>query len=273
MTVNLFNLNDKVVIVTGGLGQLGRQYACSLVEAGAKVAVFDIRADDLTLVQKWFGAVDDNKIAFYDVDISNKDSIQKALNGVVDRWGAPDGLINNAALDAPPNAPATETGPFESYSEESFEKVMDVNVKGTLLCCQVVGGAMAKKGAGSIVNISSIYGLVSPDQRIYAYRDKKDGKPFFKPVSYAVSKSALFNMTRYLAVYWADKNVRVNSLTLGGVFNNQDKEFLDGYCNRVPLNRMAKEDEYNGPIIFLVSDASSYMTGSNLVVDGGWTAW
>jgi NAD(P)-dependent dehydrogenase (short-subunit alcohol dehydrogenase family) len=190
----------------------------------------------------------------------------------VEKWGPPHGLINNAALDSPPNSPAEENGPFETYPEDSWDKVMNVNAKGVFLCCQAVGGLMAEAGRGSIINICSIYGLVSPDQRIYRYRESGGGR-FFKPVAYSVSKSSLLNMTRYLATYWAESNVRVNTVTFGGVFNNQDEEFLKGYRARVPLGRMANEDEYNGAIIFLLSDASSYMTGSNMVMDGGWTAW
>lgn len=180
--------------------------------------------------------------------------------------------MNAAAIDSPPGAPAQDNGPFEHFPESSWDRVMDVNVKGIMLCCQVVGGQMADAGRGSIVNISSIYGIVSPDQRLYEYR-REAGEEFFKPVAYSASKSALLNLTRYLATYWADKNVRVNTVTFGGVFNGQDDRFLDAYTARVPLKRMAQPDEYNGAIVFLLSDASSYMTGSNLVIDGGWTAW
>lgn len=268
---DLFSVQDKIVVVTGGLGQLGAQYTKALAAGGAKVAVFDL-TDDAAAVARRYASVPDN-IAFYAVDITQRESLQTALDQVIDRWGVPHVLINNAAIDSPPNAPAEENGPFETYPESSFDRIMDVNVKGVLLCCQVIGAAMAAAGRGSIINISSIYGLVSPVQDIYTYRAERDGKPFFKPVAYSVSKSALFNLTRYLATYWARQGVRVNTLTLAGVFNHQDAQFLANYTARMPMGRMAKEDEYNGAIIFLASDASSYMTGSNLVIDGGWTAW
>lgn len=265
-----FDLTDKIVIVTGGLGQLGTQYVKTSLEAGAKVAVFDINTNDLNPFFKSNKKTPNLKI--YRVDITKKSSIQEGLKKVIATFGVPHVLINNAALDVPPNKNRGENGPFEDYPENSLDKTYAVNLKGMILCCQIIGKAMADNKRGSIINISSIYGCVSPDQRIYEYL-KKRGKNFFKPVSYSVTKAAVLNLTRYLATYWAKNNVRVNSLTLGGVFNNQDKQFLKGYCSRVPLGRMAKEDEYNGAILFLASDASSYMTGSNLIMDGGLTAW
>ena len=263
MPENLFNVQGRVVVLTGGHGQLGQQFTGALVNGGAKVAIFDFRAGT---------AVDGANVISLQVDVTDRASIARALDEVTAKWGAPHALINNAALDSPPNAPAAEVGPFETYPEDSWDRVMAVNVKGVMLCCQVVGGAMAKEGRGSIINISSIYGIVSPDQRIYGFR-RKDGATFFKPVAYSASKSAVLNLTRYLATYWASSGVRVNTLTFAGVFNNQPQEFLDGYCQKVPLGRMAREDEYNGAVVFLVSDASTYMTGSNLVIDGGFTAW
>jgi NAD(P)-dependent dehydrogenase (short-subunit alcohol dehydrogenase family) len=149
---------------------------------------------------------------------------------------------------------------------------MEVNSKGVFLCCQVFGGAMARAAAGSIVNVGSIYGVVSPNQGLYEYR-RQAGETFFKPVAYAASKSSLLNLTRYLATYWGRSGVRVNSVTFGGVFNDQDSRFLENYEAHVPMGRMARADEYNGVVQFLLSDAASYMTGSNLTVDGGWTAW
>ncbi|HQH27889.1 MAG TPA: SDR family oxidoreductase [Oligoflexia bacterium] len=272
MPTDYFSVKDRVVVVTGGLGQLGRQFCLTLLENGAKVAVFDALADEDRIAARFGDAKNNPSILFCKVDITKRASIEEALDGVKRKWGAPFGLVNNAALDSPPNAPAEENGPFETYPEASWDKVMEVNVKGVMLCCQVIGGEMARAGRGSIVNISSIYGNVSPDQRIYDYRRKK-GAEFFKPVAYSASKSALLNLTRYLATYWSKQGVRVNTLTFAGVFNNQDEQFLENYCQKVPLGRMAREDEYNGAVLFLMSDASSYMTGSNMVIDGGWMAW
>ncbi len=272
MVSNLFDVKDKIVVVTGGLGQLGRQFSLALAAHGAKVAIFDVRADERQTIERFGeqGLVED--FLFAPVEIPRRDSIEAALIQVKAKWGTPHALINNGALDSPPNASADDNGPFESYPESSWDKVMEVNAKGVFLCCQVVGGQMAAANRGSIINICSMYGIVSPDQRIYEYRHTGSAA-FFKPAAYSASKSALLNLTRYLATYWAGRNVRVNTLTLGGVFNNQDGQFLRNYGARVPLGRMAREDEYNGAIIFLISDASSYMTGSNLIIDGGWTAW
>lgn len=272
MMHDLFSVKDKIVIVTGGLGQLGRQFSLALAGRGAKVAIFDLRADRHRIAERFGDRSDDERLMFVRTDITSRCSIEAGLSQVNAKWGIPHALINNAALDSPPDAPVEENGPFEGYPESSWDKVIEVGLKGAFLCCQVVGGQIAAAGRGSIVNISSIYGMVSPDQRIYEYRHA-GGTPFFKPVAYSTSKSALFNLTRYLATYWADHNVRVNTLTLGGVFNNQDDRFLANYSARVPLGRLAREDEYNGAILFLLSDASSYMTGANVVIDGGWTAW
>jgi NAD(P)-dependent dehydrogenase (short-subunit alcohol dehydrogenase family) len=257
------------MVVTGGSGRLGASFCRSLLSRGAKVAIFDsaLPATDLRPKER-----DSAALHFHEVDVTDRRSIAAALAAVERDWGVPHGLVNAAAIDAPPDAPPEENGPFEAYPVESWDKVMAVNVKGVMLTCQAVGAAMAKAGRGAIVNISSIYGVVSPDQNLYDYRRKR-GEKFYKPAAYATSKSALLNLTRYLATYWAGKGVRVNTLTPGGVFAGQERPFLEGYNARVPLGRMAREDEYDGALLFLLSDASSYMTGANLVVDGGWTAW
>ncbi len=273
MSGGLFSLEGCTVILTGGCGQLGRQFTRALLGHGARVAILDEAAGDEAAVAAGFGEISEHPdLLFVPADVTDRSSIERALQQVEQRWGPPQGLINNAALDSPPSAPVSENGPFETYPEGSWNRVMDVNVGGVLRCCQVVGGRMAECGGGSIVNIGSIYGLVSPDQGLYTHMATDEG-PFVKPVAYAASKSALLNLTRYLATYWGAKNVRVNTLTFGGVFNGQDEQFVEGYTARVPLGRMANEDDYNGAIIFLMSRASAYMTGSNMVMDGGWTAW
>ena len=262
----LFNMKDEVAIVTGAAGQLGGEYVRALLSAGAKVAAFDVWPEN---PKGQLREIESEKLLLAKVDITKKESIEEALKNVVERLGNPTILINNAALDTPPNSSELNTGPFETYPEQAWQAMMEVNLKGTFLCCQVIGGHMAATGGGSIVNISSIYGILSPDQRIYEYKEK----PFFKPLTYSASKSAVLNISRYLATYWAKKNVRVNTLTLAGVFNNQDEVFLERYTKKVPLGRMANQDEYNGAILFLASEASSYMTGSNLVIDGGYSCW
>jgi NAD(P)-dependent dehydrogenase (short-subunit alcohol dehydrogenase family) len=261
VTDPLFDVSGRVAIVTGGLGQLGTVYAEGLAERGMRVVVFDVEQGESP-----------EGVRAYEVDVTDRAALEEAEREVEAEWGVPHLLVNNAALDSPPDAPAEEVGPFETYPEASFDAVMDVNVKGTFLCCQVVGAAMAREGRGSIVNVSSIYGLLSPVQNLYEFRRER-GETFVKPVAYSVSKSAVLNLTRYLATYWAKSGVRVNTLTLGGVLDEQPREFLDAYEARVPLGRMLDAREALGAVVFLASDASSYVTGANLVVDGGWSAW
>jgi NAD(P)-dependent dehydrogenase (short-subunit alcohol dehydrogenase family) len=261
VTDPLFDLDGRVAVVTGGLGQLGSVYVSGLAERGMRVAVFDIAGGDVP-----------EGVRAFEVDVTDRSSIEAATREVEAEWGVPHLLVNNAALDSPPDAPAEDVGPFETYPETSFDAVLDVDVKGAFLCCQAVGGAMAREGRGSIVNVSSIYGLLSPVQDLYDFRRER-GEAFVKPVAYSVSKSAILNLTRYLATYWAKQGVRVNTLTLAGVWNDQPSEFLDAYAARVPMGRMLDAREALGAVVFLASDASSYVTGSNVVVDGGWSAW
>jgi NAD(P)-dependent dehydrogenase (short-subunit alcohol dehydrogenase family) len=267
----LFSLRGRVVVVTGGAGNLGRCFVAALLERGARVAVFDA-LDNSQARERLDGLGSNTSVRFEQVDVTDGTSLGAALARVRADWDVPHGLINAAAIDAPPDAPPEENGPFETYPAESFDRIMAVNVKGVMLSCQVIGAAMAEAGRGAIVNIGSTYGLISPDQSLYDYRRNR-GETFYKPVAYSASKSALYNLTRYLATYWAQQGVRVNTLTPGGIFAGQDEDFLEGYARRVPMGRMAQDTEMDGAIIFLLSDASSYMTGADLVVDGGWTAW
>jgi NAD(P)-dependent dehydrogenase (short-subunit alcohol dehydrogenase family) len=264
---DLFNLDGKIAIVTGGAGQLGTQFCNALLSYGAKVAVFDVRDEAAAS-----GMHNDDKMRYFKVDITKKESIEDAVAKVIQLWGAPNILINNAAIDSPPNSSGNLNVPFEEFPEDLYEKIMAVNVKGTFFCCQAVGKGMAENKGGSIINICSIYGILSPNHMVYEYKNK-DGKGWYKPIVYSISKSALLNMTRYLATYWAKKGIRVNTVTPGGIFNNQDEQFLGEYTKRAPMGRMAFPNELNGAIVYLASDASSYVTGANLVVDGGWSAW
>lgn len=267
MLENLFKVSDEIVIITGIEGQLGFQYAHTLLENQSKVIGIDLKE---SVNSKNLNKRYKDKYSFVQADVTDKISLKNALKLIL-KIGIPTVLINNAAIDSPPSATSDENGPFESYPEASWNKIMDVNLTGVFLCCQVFGEVMAKAKKGSIINISSIYGVVAPDQSLYEYKRKK-GEIFFKPVAYSASKSGILNLTRYLAVYWAQKNVRINSLSIAGVFNNQEKGFINSYCKRIPIGRMANADEYNGCIIFLASNASKYMTGHNMIVDGGWTA-
>ena len=267
----LFDLRDRVIVVTGAFGQLGQQFTSALAARGARVVALDARPLDGAPVS-FDSYLRDDRVLPLQADVTSRDSLEQALTVIEARWGQPHALINNAGLDSAPDAAASANAPFEGYSEACWQSVLAVNLTGAFLCCQVIGSALARAGRGSIVNIGSIYGLVSPDQGLYEYR-RQQGDQFFKPIAYGASKAGLLGLTRYLATYWADRNVRVNVVTFAGVFNNQAPQFLEKYCEKVPLGRMARADEYNGAIIFLCSDASGYMTGSNLVIDGGYTAW
>lgn len=268
MLNDLFKVSNELVVITGAAGKLGLEYSNIFLKYGAKVAALDLSKNNS--IEKLISDYEGSFI-FLETDITCSSSLSKVTDVILKTFGIPTVLINNAAIDSPPSAPIEETGPFEDYPEASWDKVMDVNVKGVFLTCKIIGSLMSKNNRGSIINISSIYGVVSPDQSLYEYRRNR-GEVFFKPIAYSASKSALLNLTRYLAVYWAKTNVRVNTLVISGVYNGQEEEFVDAYTNRIPIGRMANYDEYNGAVIFLASEASKYMTGSNLTIDGGWTS-
>jgi NAD(P)-dependent dehydrogenase (short-subunit alcohol dehydrogenase family) len=268
-----FSVKDKIAIVTGGLGQLGTQFSTSLAEAGAKVAIYSRRSiEPEQLAEKFPGLTD--RIRVYVASVTDKEALEQATEQLIADWGVPHILVNNAGIDSKPSGSADQNSPFEIYPRKYWDEIIETNLTGVMLCCQVIGAKMAEAERGSIINVGSIYGIVSPNQALYAYREERDGEPFIKAISYAASKAGLVNLTRYLGTYWGKKNVRVNLISFGGVKTaNFDKEFVDNFLERVPMNRQAEVHEYNGVIQFLASDASSYMTGSNVVVDGGFTAW
>ncbi|MDC7229435.1 MAG: SDR family oxidoreductase [Sphaerochaetaceae bacterium] len=276
MKDNLFDVSGKIVVITGGLGQIGAQFVLEFLNRDAKVAVLS-RSASLEKARVALGeeASKHRNLLLQRADICKKDSIEEALDAIEHAWGAPDVLINNAGIDTQPSAPPEVSGPFEEFPEDVFREVVETNLVGTFLMTQAVGARMVKAGkSGSIINVGSIYGMVSPVQDIYAYKKEMTGVPFIKPVAYSAAKSGIYNLTRYCATYWGKKGIRVNTLTPSGVWREtQDEYFHANYEARMPIGRMAQADEFNGAIIFLSSAASNYMTGSNLVVDGGWTAW
>lgn len=272
---SLFSVQNRVVVVTGGLGQIGSSFVKRLHERGARVAVVSRTASEATGTQVFGELAHSPNLAFFGADITHKGSIAACLDGVEALWGTPDALINNAGIDTQPSAPPEVSGPFEDFPLDVFREVVETNLVGTFLMTQAVGARMrAANRPGSIVNVGSIYGMVSPVQDIYAYRAETTGVPFIKPVAYSAAKSGVYNLTRYCATYWGRNGIRVNTLTPSGVRReSQDATFQKNYTDRMPIGRMAEEHEFDAAMIFLISDGSTYMTGSNLIVDGGWTAW
>ena len=269
-----FDLKDRVAIVTGGVGLLGAEFCKTLAEAGASVAVVDL---NIETAQKVADALcrDGHQVKGFGADITRPDSVQQLVASVLSGFGHLDILVNSAALDPKfdPNAAAKGIAPgsFEDYPLDQWNAALNVNLTGMFLITQACVKPMLEHGKkGSIINICSTYGLNGPDQRIYI----KEGKRVaFKPVYYTVTKAGVLGFTKYLAAYYAGTEIRVNALTPGGVFNNHEEYFVRNYSAKTILGRMAHKDEMNGALLFLASDASSYMTGNNVVVDGGWTAW
>ncbi len=266
----LFDLEGRNIVITGSSGLLGSQYANTLSSAGANIILLDI---DTTKNEKLKSALVKkykNKISAYTLDISNQTEVNKTSKKIMKDFKKIDGLINNAAYTSKGAKEKSDNafGSFENFPIDIWQKSLDINLSGVFFCSQAFGKIMAKQGKGVIVNIASTYGLVGADQRIYG----KSGLNL--PISYAATKGAIVNFTRYLAAYWHGKNIRVNTLSPGGVMDKtyQEKSFIKKYSDKTILGRMANKDEYNGAMLFLISDASSYMTGANLVVDGGWTS-
>ncbi len=266
-----FDLTGKTAIVTGGVGVLGRHFCAGLAEHGANIAVVD-------LDEKIAGKFAEELASCYGVktigiscDVSSPDSVKKMVSQVVSELQEINILHNNAAsksgdLDA-------FFAPFEEYSIEEWKKIMSVNIDGMFLVAQAVGKKMVEQGnGGSIIQTASIYGIMAPDHKIYEGSSYL-GKEINTPAVYSASKGAIVALTKYLATYWPDKNIRVNTLTPGGVESGQNDEFKLKYSDRVPMKRLAKPDEMVGALIFLASDASSYVTGQNIIVDGGLSAW
>jgi NAD(P)-dependent dehydrogenase (short-subunit alcohol dehydrogenase family) len=303
---SLFDLTGQVAVVTGGAGLLGEEFCSTLVQAGARVVIADLdtkaaqkQAEAITSIFESDPLPVDNqpdRIKPYaipvETDVTDPSSVQNMVSVTLQTFRRLDILINCAALDPKfdpehtvhklPNTSKGQspdkieqenpdfTQAFENFPLEAWNQAIIVNLTGAFLCCQAAVKPMLMQGGGVIVNLSSIYGLVAPDQRMY---QRPGQPPQYKPAYYSVTKFGILGLTQYLAAYYAGKNIRVNAISPGGVYNGHDEEFVKAYSARSVLGRMAGKDEINGALLFLVSDASKYMTGSNLVVDGGWTAW
>jgi NAD(P)-dependent dehydrogenase (short-subunit alcohol dehydrogenase family) len=259
-------LDGQVALVTGGAGILGRQFCAGFAKAGAQVAVVDLFEEAAREAAETIGAA---AVPFV-CDVADKASVQACVAAVMARFGQIDVLANNAA---------TKTAdvraffaPFEDYSLETWRDVMSVNIDGMFLMAQAVGPHMMEAGRGSVVQTASIYGLVGPDGRIYEGSDYLGG-PINTPAVYSASKAAVVGLTKWLATHWAPHGIRVNALVPGGVGSGQNSVFGEKYASRVPMGRMARAEEMVGPMLFLASDAASYVTGQVLAADGGWTAW
>jgi NAD(P)-dependent dehydrogenase (short-subunit alcohol dehydrogenase family) len=265
----LFSLKEKVAVVTGALGLIGKHHCHALADAGASVVVCDLNESECAKFASTLPALS----LGISTDITHKKSVKDLKDKVISNYGKIDILVNNAAINDKFEDPlaALEESKFENYPVEMFRKSLDVNVTGMFLCSQVIGSEMANRGSGSIINVASTYGIVAPDQSIY--KNEKGEQTFYKSAAYPVTKGAVISFTRFLAAYWGNKGVRVNTLSPGGVKAGQDEFFIKNYSTKTPLGRMAHPTDYKGALVFLASDASSYMTGANLVVDGGWTAW
>ncbi|HSW16463.1 MAG TPA: SDR family oxidoreductase [Ramlibacter sp.] len=256
-----FRLDGKLVALTGAAGILGAQVVQRFLERGARVCALDVSQEALARLP------DDASLLKLAADVGDKASLQGAFAQLEAQWGVPDVLMNNAATKS-----ENFFAPFEDFPLDDWNAVMGVNLTGAMLCCQVFGAPMAALGRGAIVNTLSIYGIVAPDQRIYE-GSQYLGKAINTPAIYSASKAGLWGLTKYLASYWGPRGLRVNAITPGGVFSGQNETFVQRYSERVPMNRMAQPQDIVNAMTFLASDASAYVNGHNLVVDGGWTVW
>ena len=270
-TTDLFRLDDRVVVITGGAGFLGQKHAEAVLDLGGVPVLTDLPSEKLDEAAHRLTVAYGRDVMGVGADLTREQDVTTAVASVADRFGRIDGLINNAAFTGKGRNIPGLFDAFEDYSKELWQAALDVNLTGTLLITQAVGRVMRTARCGAVLNIASDIALISPDHRIY--RDLPDGKSFNTPIAYPTTKGALLSFTRYLATYWAPFGIRVNALCPAGVYDNQDAEFVKRLTNLIPMGRMATPDDYKGSVVYMLSDASAFMTGAVVVVDGGRTAW
>lgn len=276
MTLDKFKIKGKVVLITGGAGLLGQKHAEAVIEGEGIPVLLDISEEALgrakvSLQEKYRGT----EVGMYKADITNRDILADIRDKIVKKYGHIDVLINNAANNPKVEDKGDNFGNirFDNFPLAIWNADIMVGLTGAFLCAQVFGTVMEEQRFGVILNISSDLGVIAPDQRIYRRAGVDEKEQTIKPVTYSVIKHGLLGLTKYLATYWADKNIRVNAICPGGIYNGQDEEFLGKLTNLIPMGRMANPDEYKATVLYLISEASSYMTGSTVVVDGGRTCW
>lgn len=271
-----FRLDDKVTVITGGAGLLGTKHAEAVLDAGGKAVLLDISETALEAVTDRLGekyGIDN--VMGMTADITSRSNIEKVRDAILSEYKSVDGLINNAANNPKMEGNSANMGAiqFENFPIKMWLDDIAVGLTGAFLCSQVFGEVMAKQHNGVILNISSDLGIIAPDQRIYRKAGLKEEEQTVKPVTYSVIKHGLIGLTKYLATYYAEKGIRCNALCPAGVYNGQNDEFLTKLTNLIPMGRMADVEEYKSTILYMLSDASSYMTGSTVIVDGGRTCW
>lgn len=262
---NLFDLTGKVALITGGAGLLASEHAIALAEYGAKIIISDL---NLVVCEEKAAKLrkDGFEVEALLLDVTSKENWSSLVEQIVNKYGRIDILVNNAGFTNQSKTSSFDKS-FENFPLEDWNAIMNVNLTGTFLGCQVVGSQMLKQQKGSIINIASLYGVVSPNHKMYP------GTGISQPVAYSVSKHGVVSLTKYLATLWAEKGIRVNSLTPGGIWNGHDGLFLERFKNLNPIGRMSDKSELRGGIVYLASEASSHVIGHNLIIDGGWTAW
>lgn len=272
-----FDLSRNVALITGAAGMLGMEHAAALLESGATVVLTDMNEAALDASHKYLAeSYSCSRILTAVMDVTDASAIGRVESMLIERDLRVDILVNNAAIDPKVNGDhgVIETSRLEHFPIEQWNLQLDVGLTGAFLCSQVFGTAMARDGKdGVILNIASDLSVFSPDQRLYRKSGLQDELQPVKPVTYSVIKAGLIGLTRYLSTYWADKGIRCNALSPGGIYNGQGDEFVQRLTSLIPLSRMARKDEYRSAVQFLCSDASSYLTGQNIVMDGGRSVW
>ena len=272
---SMFDLKDKVIVVTGATGLLGKQHAIALAAHGANPIILDLNKEKVNSLANEINKEYLVNATGYNVDITNEDCVKFNTNQIIKKYGKIDGLINNAA-----NNPKIESNGLnnstrlENFLISDWNKDISVGLTGSFLCSKYYGQKISENtNGGCIINISSDLALISPDQRLYMKKNVNENEQPVKPISYSVVKSGLIGLTKYLATYWADKNVRCNAICPGGIENGQDENFIKSLSSLIPLNRLAKINEYQSTIIWMMSDSSSYLNGAIISIDGGRTTW